>query len=194
MDYLPLSRVVQFAVGVLCGVAMRRGMRAPVDYPLAVVGVIGFHLLLQVWESVAADLSRGWGPYSGSQWWSMPFFTLLIMAAAQRDLDGRPTGVRSPVWIRLGHWSYAWYLIHEVVIRVWRFELPRPEGLGDTLLTWAVLLLLTQAAAGALYTLVEHPAERFLRRIGPQPRKVDGSKAPPAARTATSGRRDRGPV
>lgn len=184
LDYLPLSRVVQFVVGVLCGVAMRRGMRAPVDYRWAVVMVIGFHLFLQVWENAAIDWDRGWGPYSGSQWWSMPFFALLIMGAAQRDLDGKSTGVTGPVWIRLGHWSYAWYLIHEVVVRVWRFELPRPEGLGDTVVVWGILLVLTQALAALLYTTVEHPAERFLRRVGPRPRNAAG--------TSTAGRPSRG--
>src|SRR5690606_13798822 len=63
LDYLPLSRLVQFAVGVLCGVAMRRGMRAPVDYGWAVVLVVGFHLCLPVWDLATSDLTRGWGPY-----------------------------------------------------------------------------------------------------------------------------------
>lgn len=166
-DYLPLTRVVQFGLGVLCGVAMRRGLRAPVDYWVAVLAVVGFHLALQVWERAAVGESVNWGPYSGSQWWATPFFALLIMGAAQRDLDGRPTGVRGAVLIRLGHWSYAWYLIHEVVVRVWEFERPRPVGIVDTVTDWVVLLLLTQAIAGLLYTCVEHPAERFLRRVGP---------------------------
>lgn len=169
LDYFPVTRVVQFVVGVLCGVAMRQGARAPVGYWAAVAGVVGFHLLLVPWERQAPDWPAGFGPYSGSQWWVMPFFALLIMAAAQRDQTARPTLVRGPVSIRLGHWSYAWYLIHEVCIRVWVHDVGRPAGTVETLAVWVVLLALTTAAAGVLYTLVEHPAERLLRRIGPQP-------------------------
>lgn len=51
--------------------------------------------------------------------------------------------------------------------------------------TWLVLLLLTQTAAALLYTLVEHPAERFLRRIGPRP---DVPELVPAATMATDAR------
>lgn len=185
LDYFPVTRVVQFALGVLCGVAMRRGARAPVNYWLAVLGVVGFHLFLQVWERNAVGWSFGFGPYSGSQWWATPFFALLIMAAAQRDLDGRPTLVRGSLSLRLGHWSYAWYLIHEVVIRVWVHERATGTDLADRVATWLVLLLLTQTAAALLYTLVEHPAERFLRRIGPRP---DVPELVPAATMATDAR------
>lgn len=59
------------------------------------------------------------GPYSGSQWWSVVAFALLIVAAAQADIDGRRTLVRGAWSVRLGAWSYAWYLIHEPLIRVW---------------------------------------------------------------------------
>jgi peptidoglycan/LPS O-acetylase OafA/YrhL len=169
LDYLPLSRVLQFIVGVLCAVMMRRGRRAPLNYWLAVAGVVGFHLALQVWERAAHGALPGWGPYSGSEWWAMPFFALLIMAAAQRDLDGRPTLARGPISLRLGHWSYAWYLIHEVCVRVWLHEVPAPTGTVAIVLTWLFLLAITLLAAALLYTLVEHPSERFLRRLGPSP-------------------------
>ena len=187
LDYFPVTRVVQFALGVLCGVAMRRGARAPVNYWLAAAGVVGFHLLLQLWERHAVDWSFGFGPYSGSQWWATPFFALLIMAAAQRDLDGRPTLVSGPVMLRLGHWSYAWYLIHEVVIRVWVHERTAGTGLPERLLSWLVLLALTQAAAALLYTFVEHPAERFRRRVGPPPYPP---RLGPATTGATTARHD----
>lgn len=173
LDYLPLTRVLQFVVGVLCAVAMRRGRRAPINYWLAAGGVVVFHLALQVWERMARDSLPGWGPYSGSQWWAMPFFAVLIMAAAQRDLDGRPTLARGAISLRLGHWSYAWYLIHEVCVRLWVHSVQAPVGTVATVLTWLLLLALSLLAAGVLYTLVEHPAERFLRRLGPQP---DGAR------------------
>jgi peptidoglycan/LPS O-acetylase OafA/YrhL len=165
LDYLPLTRVVQFLVGVLCAVALRQGARAPLGYWWAVGLVIVYHAALVPWHLYG---SATFNAYSGSQWWATPVFALLIMAAAQSDRDGRATGVRGSWSLRLGHWSYAWYLIHEVVIRAWTHLVPRS---GATLLVaveWGALLLLSLLAAGVLYRWVERPSERWLRGIGPQ--------------------------
>ncbi|MGC5617418.1 acyltransferase family protein [Georgenia sp. Z1491] len=172
LDYFPPSRLVQFVIGVLCAVVVRRGGRSPVGYWPAVVLVVAFHAAMVPWERVSGG-EAGFGPYSGSQWWSTPVFALLIVAAAQHDIDGRATLVRDRVSIRLGAWSYAWYLVHEPVIRAWNHVVP--DGLGLTspgvgvALEWVALLALSQAAAWALYSLVEHPAERWLRARGTQP-------------------------
>jgi peptidoglycan/LPS O-acetylase OafA/YrhL len=58
-------------------------------------------------------------PYQASQLLSAPVFALLVAAAARADLDGRRIGLGGAWAVRLGRWSFAWYLIHEVVIRVW---------------------------------------------------------------------------
>lgn len=175
LDYWPVTRTLQFSAGVACAVAMQRGMRAPVNYWIAIAAVIGFHLGLHGWERANGGELFGGGLYSAAQWWSMPVFSLLIMAAAQRDLDGRATLVRGPISLRLGHWSYAWYLIHGMSIRVWVHQYGASSGGLATVATWIALLALTIAAAGMLYTVVEHPAERILRRLGPQPDRSAGS-------------------
>ncbi|MGC5629549.1 acyltransferase family protein [Georgenia sp. Z1344] len=172
LDYFPPSRLVQFVVGVLCAVMVRRGGRSPVGYWVAVALVVVFHAAMVPWERAVGD-GAAFGPYSGSQWWSTPLFALLIVAAAQNDIDGRPTLVRDRVSVRLGAWSYAWYLVHEPVIRTWNQVVPdgfghHAMGVGPAF-EWVYLLVLTQVAAWGLYTLVEHPAEKWLRARGPQP-------------------------
>lgn len=168
LDYFPVTRLVQFALGVACAVAMRRGQRAPVGYWAAVLLVLGFHAALVPWALVADSLPDSLGPYTGSQWWAAPVFALLIMASAERDQAGGWTGVQGPWSLRLGHWSYALYLIHEVIIRAWVHYLPEPVGVVEVASAWAILLVVTIAAAGVLYALVEHPAEKRLRAAGPQ--------------------------
>lgn len=163
-DYFPPSRLVHFVVGVLCGAALRRGARIRLGLGAAAALVVAYHTAL-----FALHLAFGSGRwiYSGSQWWSVVPFTLLIVAAAQADLDGRSTILTKSWALRLGHWSFAWYLVHEIVVRVVVRWFGRPAGLPATVLLWIGLLAVTQALAYVLYTLVEHPAERALRQWVP---------------------------
>lgn len=183
LDYFPPTRAVQFVLGVAAGVSMRRGARAPLGYPLTLGLTVAFHVGLIGWARVVNPL-HAFGAYSGSQWWSAPLFALLIMASAQRDLEKRFTGVTGPWMLRLGHWSYAWYLIHEVVIRAWRHLAGQPSSTGMTVAVWILLLGLTLLSARALYTWVERPAERWLRtavfpyRSAETPAPTGGSAIP----------------
>lgn len=166
IDYFPPARLLQFAIGLLCGVLMKRGARAPVGLAWALCLVVLFHLLLVPWTWVVPP-SQPFGAYSGSQWLSAPLFALVIMAAADADLH-RSNGAAKSDWaLRLGHWSYSWYLIHEVVIRLWSHFSGAQTGLFARVLAWGSLLALTLLAAALLYTVVERPAERFLRRRMP---------------------------
>lgn len=171
LDYFPPARAVQFVIGVLCAVGMRRGMRAPVGYWPAVGLVVVYHVALIPWGA-AVEGKFGFGAYSGSQWWAAPVFALLIMAAAEADQRGARTGATGAWSLHLGHWSYAWYLIHEVIIRLWLDLGPRAEGTGVVVLHWLFLLVVTVTAAAGLYHLVEHPAEKHLRANGPGGRKA----------------------
>ena len=92
-------------------------------------------------------------------------FVALIGAVAQRDLAGRASPLRWPMLVRLGHWSYAFYLLHALVLRA-AFELePSMDGMRGWF--WvAAFLAVSIAASGALYTLVERPLERRLRARG----------------------------
>ncbi|GEB12334.1 acyltransferase family protein [Pimelobacter simplex] len=168
LDYLPLSRLTQFVVGVAVALAMRRGWRPRIGLPVALVLVVAYLAALIPWHQAVPD-TEWYGPYSASQLLSTPVFALLVAAAAQADLSGRRTGLTGTWMLRLGHWSFAWYLVHEIVIRWVRHQHPALyEGAG-VLAVWTAVIVVSLALAGALYYLVEHPAERFLRRRGPQP-------------------------
>ncbi|MGN7252754.1 hypothetical protein [Arthrobacter sp. SAFR-014] len=68
------------------------------------------------------------GPLAGAL--CIPGFALLIAAYAARDrCGGRATFARSPAMVKLGEWSFALYLVHELVLRTAR-EL-EPEGLAE---------------------------------------------------------------
>ncbi|GAA4708549.1 acyltransferase [Nocardioides conyzicola] len=167
LDVFPATRALQFAVGVLAGILLREGRRWSINYGLAIAAVIGYHVGLVAWsEWHDGGVRYTLDPYSAymaSSWLATPVFLLLIVAAAQRDLDGRPTGLKSPTMLKLGHWSFALYLVNEMIFRAWdHFQAP-VDNVTLRILAWIALAGLSQIAAALLYKAVEHPAEKYLR-------------------------------
>ncbi|MFF8287608.1 acyltransferase family protein [Streptomyces sp. NPDC016309] len=185
LDYLPPTRTFQFLLGVVTGLAVARGWRPPVGLWPAVALVLGWHLALVPWSAAVPD-ALWYSPYSASQLLATPLFALLVAAAARADLDGRRTGLGGTWSLRLGHWSYAWYLIHEIAIRLWLGYAGKPDGPTATAAVWSLVLAVSLTASACAYHWVEHPLERRLRALGPGA----GSPTPgPAARPRISGRR-----
>ncbi|WP_435809246.1 acyltransferase family protein [Streptomyces longwoodensis] len=191
LDYLPLSRSLQFVLGVLAGLALKRGWRPRIGQWPAVALVVAWHLVLVPWHHAVPD-AVWYGPYTASQWLSAPLYAALICAAARADLDGRRTGLTGGWMIRLGHWSFAWYLVHEIVIRAALHQWGKPAPGRETLLAWSALLAVSLTAAALAYVGVERPAERRLRgttrRAGTWPGPRPSSGTAPSAGPAPSAR------
>lgn len=166
LDYLPLSRTPQFLVGAVAGICVRRGMRVPVRTGWVVGALLLWHLALLLWNAVASD-TRWYGPYSASQMLVTPLFALLVVAAAQRDLDGPPSRLGRPWARRLGHWSFAWYLVHQSCLLLVQAMFGRPHDNTEALAGWLLVAAVSLPLAGALYHWVERPAEAWLRGRGP---------------------------
>ena len=92
-------------------------------------------------------------------------FALVIAAAAQTDVRGESTVWASPAMVRLGTWSFALYLVHQLVIRAYEelFALPDHTLTGAGVLV--AVLATSMALAALLHRLVEVPAERVLRGV-----------------------------
>jgi peptidoglycan/LPS O-acetylase OafA/YrhL len=98
---------------------------------------------------------------------SIPFLALVIVATVQRDLDGRGTMWRWRPLVLLGERSYAFYLVHQLIIRLWA------KSAHDLKITSAVVgvvwfLLLLAIAVGvssALFLWLEVPMEQRLRGV-----------------------------
>ncbi|WP_371516739.1 acyltransferase family protein [Kitasatospora sp. NBC_01300] len=204
LDYLPLARTPQFVLGVAVGLAVRHGLLPRVRLGAAATAVAGWHLLLAPWHAAVPD-ALWWGPYSASQLVPAALFAALLVAAAQRDAAGaapRPPGERGPAGrgpvgrglagrtaVRLGEWSYAWYLVHEIGIRCWLAESGRPAPGAAALGVWLLLAGGSLAVAAGLYRWVERPCERLLRG---SPRRPGGNAAAPLpARAVRVGRQRR---
>ncbi|MEU0147752.1 acyltransferase [Streptomyces sp. NPDC006288] len=166
LDYFPPTRTLQFVLGVVAGMAVKRGWRPPVGLPVAIALVAAGHIALVPWSRAVPD-SLWYSPYSASHLLSAPLFALLVSAAATADLEGRRTGLAGPWMVRLGQWSFAWYLFHEIVIRTLLGVWGKPATQAGTAKIWLLTLVISLSVAALAYHWVEHPLERMLRRTGP---------------------------
>ncbi|MGP3638586.1 acyltransferase family protein [Streptomyces sp. 24-1644] len=174
LDYFPPTRTLQFVLGVAAGLAVKRGWRPPVNLATTVALVVAWHVALIPWSGAVPD--RLWySPYSASHLLSAPLFALLVAAAATADLEGRRTYLSGTRMIRLGQWSFAWYLFHEIVIRAALGVFGRPDTYEETAALWLTVLVASLVLAAIAYHSVEHPLEGMLRRIGPG----DSDRRPP---------------
>jgi peptidoglycan/LPS O-acetylase OafA/YrhL len=174
LDYFPPTRMLQFVIGVAAGLAIKRGRRSPVGLPTAIGLVVLWHLALVPWHDAVPD-SLWYSPYSASQLLSAPIFALLVCAAAQADQRGSRTGLGGKWAVRLGHWSFAWYLVHEIVIRAMLARYGRTETLTTTAGFWLLAIVISLGVAGMAYQWVEHSLERLLRKAGPQAPRSPGA-------------------
>jgi peptidoglycan/LPS O-acetylase OafA/YrhL len=152
----PVARLPEFVAGMLLARIVHSGRWPAVPvWPVAAL-------------AVGAYLSVRWLPdnfrvVAGT---AVPL-ALLVAAVGAADADGRgtPWATRWAVW--LGEISYAFYLVHQIVLRV----LAKETGTGHHLLAGAGLALgaLAVAVAGSwlLYRCVELPGVAL---IGGKPR------------------------
>jgi peptidoglycan/LPS O-acetylase OafA/YrhL len=149
----PPVRLAEFALGALLAHEVRAGrvprLRMAAVVPVAVASVVVAGLLPPSYSMAVVTL--------------VPFLAL-IAAAAQADDRAAPSLLRSAPLVTLGAWSYAFYLLHEQVLReVSRRVAPAPGDTAAAALVLGVALVVSIAASGLLYRLVERPAERWLR-------------------------------
>lgn len=147
-EHLPALRFSEFLLGVVAGLALRRGWRPRVHPLIAAVAVV---VGLAISYRTPFPLPNVVMP--------LPFLLVLLSAAA-RDLDGKTGWLRSRALVFAGEASFALYLVHELVIVNLA---PYLWGVGPQ---WVIALLIA-AIAGALAVLlhlvVERPCNKLLR-------------------------------
>lgn len=166
----PAVRILEFMLGIVLVTLLRSGMLPRVPPAVAWAS-------LAVGWAVAGQVPAGFAVVSVTV---LPF-CLLILAYAQRDVDAPgSTFWSSPKVVWLGAISFCFYLVHQLIIRVFAVEVG-PEWLAAStglrsLKVLALLLAVSLVAAWLLHECVEKPCERLLR----------GGKARPEARPAGS--------
>ncbi|MEU7553465.1 acyltransferase [Streptomyces sp. NPDC044571] len=147
---LPPVRLLDFALGILVARAVMAGRWRN-------IGMTWSALLLAVSYAVAMYVPHLYGQRSVTL---IPI-VLLIAAVASRDAEGKPTPFKSRFMIWLGEISFAFYLLHYIVLAYSR------SLLGDQLFSTPVGIALIAGQivvavllAWALYAWVEAPITR----------------------------------
>lgn len=148
----PVQRLWEFGLGILIALWIKEGRR------IRRIGIWGALGLVAIAYAIAVVAP------AYLIWVAIPFipFALTIATAAQADLDGRPSVFRHPVLVKLGEWSFAFYLTHQLVIRAVDYVLEPTTvlvAIGATVLA----LVVSVASAYVLFSVVEKPLERRLR-------------------------------
>ncbi len=156
---MPVVRVPEFLLGMGLAWAMRNGWR-PKVHPVIGVG----SLLLSV---ALIMLPRFLPEFGALSIFANEIFTvavgLSIISLAGRSIRGFRSVFEQRWQVKLGEWSFAFYLIHATVIylalRVFGYQDPSwRNGIWFALILAADIVL-----AWLLYSFVEHPIERRMR-------------------------------
>jgi peptidoglycan/LPS O-acetylase OafA/YrhL len=168
----PLARVPEFILGAASARLVMLGRwRGPRLEASLAITIIGYFL--------APQLGNGSQHVAGT----ITGFALLIPAAACADLKGEPSMWRHPVLVRLGELSFAFYMIHLLVLRAGEHlfaaypHLPALEALAAA----GVAFTISLALAWVLYEGVERPGRRLLLRSGRRRRPEAGAATPDSA-------------
>lgn len=173
--FFPVTRCLEFILGIIVARLVIAGRRSPVGVVPAVLLLVGCY--------VGARFASG---AQGLVSITVIPLALIIFAVAGSDVAGRRSPMRSTVMIWLGNVSFAFYLVHELVIDYGARALgvaSNPYGVGPHLNPGQVLGL-TLLALGVsvllswlLYALVERPA---MRRWSRSRRRLPASPGVPA--------------
>ncbi|MFG3141772.1 acyltransferase family protein [Streptomyces sp. NPDC048211] len=174
---LPPVRALEFVLGILLARLVREGLwRGPGPVQAVALTVAGCGLatrLPYLYGLVAALV--------------VPL-ALLICAVAARDAAGRGTALTGRTMQWLGETSFAFYLVHRLVLTYGHQVLGTGRSWSTPVATALLLaaLAVSLLLARLLYVAVERP---FTRRLGPRPiptRLANGDRTCPSRSTSGS--------
>ncbi|WP_295787391.1 acyltransferase [uncultured Microbacterium sp.] len=166
----PLLRLPEFVIGMSLALLVKSGawmrLRLRFAVPLAVAG----YALSEAPTLPGTDVHPGLAATVG-------FFALLVASLAAADAHRGSTFLARPLWQELGRVSFAFYLVHLLVIAsvssAWpdgHPELPWRQAVPLALAAFGIAL----AIAWVLHRAVEVPAQRWLLRFDPARRAAAG--------------------
>jgi peptidoglycan/LPS O-acetylase OafA/YrhL len=163
----PPVRMLDFVLGILLARIVMTGKWIPISLPVALAATVAGYVA-QVYVPTLYGFAAA----------TIVSMALLIPAAATADLEGRWSPLRGNTMVRLGELTYAFYLLHQLVLRYagWLLGTGTKYATPVAIALILGLLVVTVAASWLLYTLVEEP---FMRRFSKARRpRVDVTAEP----------------
>lgn len=167
----PIARTWEFVLGIAAAYGVKHGLRIVIPSWVFIVALIvaapSFFILSETMSkeqffviAMLADVKHVLLAL---------LYTLIIVVAASRDLLGLPSTARHPVLVKLGEYSFAFYLVHATILYALRnYTGPVEWSIYALPFVWSGCLLAGLAVAALLHLCVEKPLERVLRRWGTQ--------------------------
>ena len=160
---LPVVHLGEFAIGIGLAWAIRCGWRPRIPESVGLASVAAC--------IAAFALAPRFAPESAVtaflQQFSNELFTITcavaVVAFANRALSGRTSWLAGRTLVRLGEWSYAFYLVHATFIYIALALLGVQSASWFNLCWFAVLFVVGVLCAAALHHAVEKPLERRIR-------------------------------
>jgi len=160
----PLARLPEFVIGIAVALLVRNGKwHGPGVLVAGLIAVAGYAVELKAPDSFRFAACTIIG------------FTLVIPALAKFDLSERKSILSGRVMVRLGELSFAFYMIHVIILFTARVFIGYPRlslfpGLALTAGVFAIAL----GAALLLNVFVENPGRRLILRKSKRER-IDGN-------------------
>ena len=161
---LPIVRLPEFVLGMALAWAMRSGWRLRIHPAIGVGSMAAVILAIVLTSKYFVGLPvLSLIPAFGNELFTVAC-ALAIVSIAQYTLEGRRSGFETKLQVKLGEWSFAFYLVHAtfiyLAVRIFGTQEPSWANLG----WFALLLAVDLTAAWALHHFIERPFERRMRR------------------------------
>jgi peptidoglycan/LPS O-acetylase OafA/YrhL len=174
---MPPYRLGEFGIGILLAAAIRRGWRPRARLRVAALVTVLLYTALMVGALAVLGTPERL-PYFVADLWMLPGYAAVIAAAASGDLRGDGGFIRSGVMVKLGQWSFALYLVHELVLKLMA-PLAASSGTAVSTAMLAGAVVVSVGVSAALYEWFERPVETRLRGLlGTRPRALVPEDAP----------------
>ncbi|MFF2843301.1 acyltransferase family protein [Paenarthrobacter sp. NPDC057981] len=171
---MPPFRMGEFVIGIFLALAMRKGWRPNFNLAQALgVTVLMYVTMSTVVTAIGQQPSAI--PNVIGDLWMAPAFVAVVAAGASGDLQGKSGLFRSSLAVKLGQWSFALYLIHELVLRATE---PLADGASASmaLVIAAGAILISIVLAAVAFEYFERPVEAKLRAMA-KPKRVPAHAA-----------------
>jgi peptidoglycan/LPS O-acetylase OafA/YrhL len=163
---MPAFRLGEFIVGICLAVAIQRGWRPRFTLRQALLGTAGLYAVLMAGSQFTLG-SPELLPYVVADLVMLGGFVAVIAAAAAGDIRGDGGHFRSTGLFKLGQWSFALYLVHELVVKL-ADTLVDPLTTGPAAVASLTVVALSVALSGVLYERFERPIEARMRSWSPR--------------------------
>lgn len=162
----PPVRLLEFALGIVLALLVREGMWPVLSVKLAAALCVAGYAVAGV-TTMVTEMPHLWAMTSATV---LPL-AVLIPTAAVLDRKNLPSLARRPRLVRLGELSFAFYLVHHMILTAFFAALPDDVRPGLPALTGlaVVLFFVCWAAAWLLHAAVELPAMRSWSRPSATP-------------------------